>query len=101
MIKNGSFFPGRGTLLEQTYLAGKEAGITELKAQLARKNEAEAKVLGIATAVVKVLEMREFTVSDEVRERILGCHERQLLRYWLGEAFDVKSVEQLFVDDEV
>ncbi|WP_289008854.1 hypothetical protein [uncultured Thermomonospora sp.] len=53
-------------------------------------NEGEAK------ALVKFLEARGLEVSERVRERIMGCTDRDLLERWIERAAVVESAEQLF-----
>ncbi|MFF7971650.1 hypothetical protein [Streptomyces sp. NPDC007905] len=71
-----TYFPGRGTLFEETYLEG------------------EAK--GKAEGVLRVLEVRGLAVSDDVRDRITNCRELSLIDDWLERAGSVECAEELF-----
>ncbi|MBK3624981.1 hypothetical protein JHN59_08985 [Streptomyces sp. MBT49] len=46
-----------------------------------------------------VLEARGLDVSDEIRERITGCDDPDLLRDWLTRAVTVSSAEAIFTGD--
>lgn len=70
-----TYFPGRGTLIEKTYL------------------EAEAKSL------LLVLEARGLPISDDVRERITTCTDYRLLESWITRAVKVTHAEDLFTED--
>ena len=41
--------------------------------------------------------MREIEVSDEVRERIVACEDRELAKLWLNRALTVGRAEDIFV----
>lgn len=75
-----TFFPGRGTLFEQSYLKG----------------QAEAKAEG----VLRVLGVRCLPVSDTIRERITTCTDLAALDTWLARAVTVGRVEDLFVTEQ-
>jgi hypothetical protein len=81
--RNGSFFPGRGTFVEETFLAGKAAGLAEAKAE------------GMAESVLQVLAHRGIAVSDEARERIAACRDMETLERWFDKAFSVEAAEEL------
>ncbi|MFF4487506.1 hypothetical protein ACFY0F_13595 [Streptomyces sp. NPDC001544] len=78
-----TYFPGRGTLFEQTYLEGKAEG--------------EAK--GEAKAILRFLEARGVSVPEEARDRIADCTDLDLLNRWLDRTPHVKSVDELFAED--
>jgi hypothetical protein len=75
----GTYFPGKGTLFEETYLEGKAEG--------------EAK------GVLRVLEVRGIPVSDTVRERIAGCSDLNVVSHWLDRAGTVERAEDLFAEN--
>ncbi|MEU9051647.1 hypothetical protein AB0D37_14700 [Streptomyces sp. NPDC048384] len=83
-----TYFPGRGTLFEETYLEGKAEGKVEGRAE------------GKAEGVLRVLEGRGIAVSHEVRERIATCTDLPLVDAWLDRVGTVERVEDLFVDDQ-
>ncbi|WP_406475648.1 hypothetical protein [Streptomyces sp. NBC_01615] len=74
-----NYFPGRGTLLEKTFLEG------------------EAK--GEAKGILRVLEVRGLPISDVVRERITACTDLDRLNDWLDRAGTVAHAEDLFTGD--
>jgi hypothetical protein len=46
-----------------------------------------------------MLEKRGIAVSEEVRDRILGCKDSAQLRMWFRRAVTVEHVENLFDED--
>jgi hypothetical protein len=78
-----NFFPGRGTLLEETYLDG----------------EAKGEARGEAKAILRFLEARGVYVPDKARERIADCTDLDLLNRWLDRTPHAKSVDELFAED--
>ncbi|MFF3635641.1 hypothetical protein [Streptomyces sp. NPDC002250] len=78
-----TYFPGRGTLFEETYLEGKAKG----------KAEGEAK------GVLRVLEVRGIPVSDDARKRITSCTDPDRVADWLDRAATVSRAEDLFAGD--
>jgi hypothetical protein len=82
-----NFFPGRGTLLEETYLEGQAKG------------EARSEAKGEAKAILRFLEVRGITVPKEARERIASCTDLDRLNRWLDRTPHVESVDDLFAED--
>ncbi|MFB7458030.1 MULTISPECIES: hypothetical protein [unclassified Streptomyces] len=80
-----TYFPGRGTLFEETYLEGKAEG------------EATGEAKGEAKGVLRVLEVRGLRVSHDARERIASCTDLDRLADWLDRSGTVKRTEDLFV----
>ncbi|MGW2732313.1 hypothetical protein [Streptomyces sp. NPDC001494] len=78
-----TYFPGRGTLFEETYLEGK----------------AEGKAEGEAKGVLRVLEVRGIPVSDDARKRITSCTDPDRVADWLDRAATVSRAEDLFAGD--
>ncbi|MGX2996725.1 hypothetical protein JNUCC64_21045 [Streptomyces sp. JNUCC 64] len=72
----GTYFPGRGTIIEETFLKG--------------ETEGRAKTL------VDVLEMRGLTVTPEARERITTTTDAPTLTRWLATALTATTVDELF-----
>uniref|UniRef100_A0AAU1HXD2 Transposase n=2 Tax=unclassified Streptomyces TaxID=2593676 RepID=A0AAU1HXD2_9ACTN len=91
-----TYFPGRGTLFEETYLEGKAEGKVEGRAE----GKVEGRAEGKAEGVLRVLEGRGIAVSDEVRERIATCTDLPRVDAWLDRVGTVERVEDLFVDDQ-
>ncbi|RKT06183.1 hypothetical protein BX286_4221 [Streptomyces sp. 3211.6] len=79
-----TYFPGRGTLIEETYLEGEAQGRVEERAQL----------------VLRVLDNRGVAVTQEVRERIAACGDLDTLGRWIDLAFAVSDAEGLFEGPE-
>ncbi|MEU7020451.1 hypothetical protein ABZ990_07295 [Streptomyces sp. NPDC046203] len=88
LMKNGSYFPGRGTLVEETFLEGKDAGLAEGRIE----GQAEA----TANAVVSVLKTRGIDVDAEALERIKGCTDTATLDRWLTLAVTTPQAADLF-----
>lgn len=84
MKVNGSFFPGRGTLIEETFLEGKAEG------------KAEGRAEGRAQAILVVLERRGVPTLAATRDRITTCTDLDTLDRWLDRAFSVTGAEELF-----
>lgn len=80
------YFPGQGTLAEEKYLEGKEAGLAEGKAE------------GKAEGVLRVLEMRGIPVPDSARERVTSCTDLDTLDRWFGRALKVTDADALFAE---
>ncbi|MFF4159430.1 hypothetical protein [Streptomyces sp. NPDC001678] len=78
-----SYFPGRGTLIEETFLEGKAEGRAEERAQ----------------QVLRVLEKRGIAVPPVTQERIASCADLHALARWVDRAFIVSEVDELFVDE--
>jgi hypothetical protein len=57
---------------------------------------AQGKVEGKAEDVLAVLEARELTLTQEQRERILGCKDTAELDRWLRRAVTIETVSDLF-----
>ncbi|MFB6549180.1 hypothetical protein [Streptomyces sp. NPDC056405] len=99
-----SYFPGRGTVWEETYYEGRAKGEADGRAEgraVGRaegraEGEAVGRAEGKAQGVLRVLEVRGLTVSDEARARITGCMDLARLDDWLDRAGTVARVEELF-----
>ncbi|MFD9982671.1 hypothetical protein ACFWZJ_20085 [Streptomyces massasporeus] len=77
-----TYFPGRGTLFEETYLEGKAEGIAE----------------GKAGAILRVLEKRGIPVPEAVRDRITTCTDLDTLTLWFDRSLTATTAEDLFTD---
>ncbi|MEV7083431.1 hypothetical protein AB0N88_33600 [Streptomyces sp. NPDC093516] len=75
-----TYFPGRGTLFEQTYLEGKAEGKAE--------NQVES--------VLRVLEKRGVPLTTDDRERITSCTDLDTLTLWFDRSLTVATAEELF-----
>ncbi|MCG0288904.1 hypothetical protein [Streptomyces sp. PSAA01] len=81
----GSYFPGRGTLIEETFLKGKAEG------------EVHSRVQG----VLRALEKRGITTPPETRDRITDCTDLGTLDRWFDRAFTVSTADELFAEEEL
>ncbi|MGW7689221.1 hypothetical protein ACWGMA_10140 [Streptomyces asiaticus] len=79
----GSYFPGRGTLIEETFLKGKAAGRAEVRAKI----------------VLRVLKARGIPTSDETRDRIANCTDLDTLDRWFDRAITVATADELFTEE--
>ncbi len=79
----GSYFPGRGTLIEETFLKGKAEG------------KAEGEAHGRAQGVLRVLEKRGVPTLTEIRDRITNCTDLGTLDRWFDRAFTVSQADEL------
>ncbi|MBO3674147.1 hypothetical protein [Streptomyces sp. NEAU-YJ-81] len=75
----GSYFPGRGTLIELTF----------------RDGQAHGEAAGLAEGVLRILAHRGITVRPETRHRIRECPYRSTLSHWLDRAFTVSQADEL------
>jgi hypothetical protein len=60
---------------------------------------AEGRAEGRAEDLLLVLRTRGFEVSDQLRERITGCTDLELLGKWFAAALTAESTEAIFTDD--
>ncbi|MEV3920235.1 hypothetical protein [Actinomadura coerulea] len=68
----------------------------KFKSEPFRRSHAEGEIRGEAKSVLKVLDARGLSVSDEVREQILACTDEQRLDQWLVRAATADSADHLF-----
>ncbi|MFJ2739546.1 hypothetical protein ACIO3O_07755 [Streptomyces sp. NPDC087440] len=88
----GTYFPGRGTFVEESYLAGQAEGQAE--------GQALGQAAGQAESILRLLEGRGVAVSVEVAERVRGCGEREVLTRWFDRAITAETAEAIFEADE-
>ncbi|WP_328394950.1 hypothetical protein OHS70_07530 [Streptomyces sp. NBC_00390] len=79
----GTYFPGRGTIVEDSRLKGVEEGRTAERSQ----------------TIMRVLEKREMPTPADVREQITGCTDPDLLDRPLDRAFTVTDGADPFAGD--
>jgi hypothetical protein len=79
----GSFFPGRGSLVEQSFLTGKARGVVQ----------------GCAASIIMVLEARGITVRYAQRRRISECMDINVLDRWLTQALTLTDAGELFTGE--
>lgn len=78
-----TYFPGRGTIVEESYLSGAIAGWAASR----------------AACILWVLEERRVYVSAHARDRILSCTDPGTLSRWLDRATTVDSTYELIGPD--
>ncbi|GAA2935868.1 MULTISPECIES: hypothetical protein [Streptomyces] len=83
----GTYFPGRGTLFEQTYLEGKAEG------------RAEGRAEDRTALILRVLEKRGIDIPETARERITSCTDLDTLTLWFDRSLTAGTAEDLFADD--
>jgi hypothetical protein len=76
----GTYFPGRGTMIEKAFLEG----------------EAEGKAEGKAQSIVHMLRRRNITVSPDTEQTIMECKDLDTLDLWFDRALDATRTEDLF-----
>lgn len=83
----GTYFPGRGTLVETTFLEGEAKG------------EAKGRAEGKAESVLRVLAARGVEVPEATARRVLECTDSETLDRWLDRAVTAAHVEELFTPE--
>ncbi|MFH8219488.1 hypothetical protein ACH4C2_09520 [Streptomyces sp. NPDC018057] len=73
-----TFFPGRGTLIEETYLQGEAKGRIAL--------------------ILRTLEKREIGVPEEAHDRITSCTDLDQLTTWFDRALTAEAADDLFAE---
>ncbi|MGW4030231.1 hypothetical protein ACWEFL_13040 [Streptomyces sp. NPDC004838] len=84
----GTYFPGRGTLIETTFLEGKEEG------------REEGRIEERSRAILSILEMRRIPTLASHRDRIRDCDDLDVLERWMKHAITVTDAEDLFAEDD-
>ncbi|MCX3287240.1 hypothetical protein OR263_11045 [Streptomyces sp. NEAU-H22] len=74
-----TYFPGRGTLFEETYLVGKAEGKAE--------------------SILSVLDKRGIPTPEAVRDRITTCTDLDTLTLWFDRSLTATTAEDLFVEE--
>ncbi|MFI0741930.1 hypothetical protein ACH4PU_28250 [Streptomyces sp. NPDC021100] len=82
-----TYFPGRGTIIEETLQEGMARGRAEERAERTQER---------AEMVLRMLEVRGITVPSEVRERVIGCSDLEVLGTWVDRACTVSRAEEIF-----
>jgi len=75
-----NYFPGRGTVVEKAYLEGRAEGE--------------------ARGILRVLEARGISVSEDIRRRVTTCTDLDLLDTWATRAVTVEHAEELFAEGD-
>ncbi|GAA3989987.1 hypothetical protein GCM10022384_42430 [Streptomyces marokkonensis] len=69
------------------------------KSYISEEIRDEGRVQGRAEDVLLVLEQRGLDVSDDVRGRVTGCDDPEVLRHWLARAVTVLKAEEIFEEE--
>ena len=98
-MKNGSYFPGRGTLVEETFLKGEAKGLAEGEAKGLAEGEAkgvrEGQTKERAQSVLRMLDFRNIPTSENQRTQITTCTNLELLGHWLDRAMTITHTHEL------
>lgn len=78
-----TYFPGRRTLFEETYLEGKTEGKAEESASL----------------ILRVLKKQGIPVPQSIEERITSCTDLDTLTRWFDRSLTATTAEDLFAED--
>ena len=76
------------TIAEQLLAEGMAKGMAQ--------GVVEGELRRAAASVLTVLEARELSVTAEVRTRIEGCQDLEVLQHWLTRAVTVASADDVF-----
>ncbi|MFG3495430.1 hypothetical protein [Streptomyces sp. NPDC047928] len=68
------------------------------KSPLSEEIRDEGRLQGQADALLLFLEQRGITVTDDVRERVTGCGDPEIMRGWLARAATAVVAEDVFSD---
>ncbi|MGW4162811.1 hypothetical protein [Streptomyces sp. NPDC004788] len=78
----------------------RDEGRTEGRAEGKAEGKAEGLAQGSVDAILIILEQRGLDVPDDVRERVTGCDDPEVLRRWVARAVTVSSAEEIFEDKD-
>ncbi|NJQ03632.1 hypothetical protein [Streptomyces zingiberis] len=84
LIMVGTYFPGRGTMIEEAFLEG----------------EAKGEARGRAEGILLILRTRGVEVPQQVEQTIAQCVDLDTLQMWLKRALSVSRAEELFTAPE-
>ncbi|WP_405681638.1 hypothetical protein [Streptomyces sp. NBC_01238] len=63
------------------------------------EGRAEGRARGRAEGLLLILAVRGLAITDEIREKITGCDDPQLLHEWLNRAATAATVEDVFAEE--
>ena len=86
------------TIREQLIAEGKAAGIAEGVAKGIAEGVAKGEAKGMARMVERLLDTRGLTLTDELRERLVGCNDAALLQRWFDRAVTATTLTEVFDD---
>jgi hypothetical protein len=70
------------------------------RSETSQQLRAEGRVEGRVEDLLLVIRTREIDLSDDLRARITGCTDLELLREWFGRALTAARAEDIFAPDE-
>ncbi|MFE9922776.1 hypothetical protein ACFYQA_14680 [Streptomyces sp. NPDC005774] len=82
------FTPRRGTIVGDARLAGQEEGLKE--------GLEEGRVAGKAEQLLRLMERRGFSMTEETRQRVTTCTGMPLLDLWFDRAIDATTLDEIF-----
>ncbi|MGW0711911.1 hypothetical protein ACWD4G_39160 [Streptomyces sp. NPDC002643] len=92
-------FPGSNTIVEESWLKGRDEGKAQGHAEGKAQGHAEGEARGRAEDILHILGMRGIEVSASVRERVTACTDLEALRTWLDRSLTATSGEELFAEE--
>ncbi len=86
------FTPRRGTIVGDARLAGQEEGLKEGR----EEGREEGRVAGKAEQLLRLMERRGFSLTEETRQRVTTCSDMPLLDLWFDRAIDATTLDEIF-----
>jgi hypothetical protein len=82
------FTPRRGIIVGDARLAGQEEGRQE--------GRQEGRAAGKAEQLLRLMERRGFSLTEETRQRVTTCTDMPLLDLWFDRAIDATALDEIF-----
>ena len=82
------------TIREQLIAEGMADGLAKGMAD----GLAKGKAVGMTSMLEQLLDMRGLSLTHELRERLAGCQDENLLRRWFERAVTATSLTEIFDD---
>ncbi|QKW03244.1 hypothetical protein [Streptomyces sp. NA02536] len=86
------FTPRRGTIVGDARLAGQAEGFKEGFKEGFR----EGRAAGKAEQLLRLMERRGFSPTEETRQRVTTCTDAPLLDLWFDRAIDATTLDEIF-----
>ncbi|MFE9940096.1 hypothetical protein [Streptomyces hirsutus] len=90
------FSPRRGTIVGDARLAGQEEGLREGFKEGFKEGFREGRAAGKAEQLLRLMERRGFSLTEETRQRITTCTDVPLLDLWFDRAIDATTLDEIF-----
>jgi flagellar biosynthesis/type III secretory pathway protein FliH len=84
------------TVAERLRQEGEKKGREEGREEGRQEGRQEGELQGRARAILEAFETLQIVVPSDIRERILGCTDIELLKKWLRRAVVAKSAAEIF-----